>query len=170
MSLLRGEASGVELVCDGDQRFSGEYLIVNLSDELGFLRLDGIPPIRAFDIAERDRTVHLAGLGVVPHTAPDVLGHVLGVELIDVHHRAEGEAAGCGVPKLLLGIERPDAEQVQLCFVLKSLQHVPGDTVALVGDDDTELLLLRVPHHLLELRPLVRSAGEGLVRIHPDHL
>ena len=129
VALLCFQAAAVQLVRNVDEGHAIEHHGVDLPHQVGLFRLDGILPVLALHIAQRQRSVHLAGLGVVPHTAPDVLGHILGVELIHIHHGAEGEAPGRGGPELLFGIERLYAEHIQLRLILEGLQHVPGDAV-----------------------------------------
>ena len=47
---------------------------------------------------------HHAIRGVVIQAALDVLGHVLGIELVDIHHRPQRKATCGGVAKFLFGI------------------------------------------------------------------
>ena len=102
----------------------------DLPDNRSLRLVDGIVQRFVRFIAVRQMAVrHHAVCGVVVQTALDVLGHVLGIKLIDIHHRAGGEAPGRSVVEILLHIENADAQLLKPCFVDKCLQHIAAYTV-----------------------------------------
>ena len=67
--------------------------------------------------------------GIIIQAAFDVFGHVFGVKLIDIHHRAGSKAACCGVVEVFFDVENADTKLLQFGFVDQSLQHVAPHTV-----------------------------------------
>ena len=165
---LRVDTALVERAGNLSNRHVFQNTVEYLTDNGCFIRRDGIFALLAFDVAEREHTVHLAFVGVVHHATLDVLAHVLGIELIHVHHCPQRKAACGGVAKFLFGVQRLDSEQIKPGLILQSVQHIAGNTVALVGNDDLKLPLLCVPHHALEIRAPIGAARHGLIRIDSD--
>lgn len=80
-------------------------------------------------IAERQSTIDLAISGVVCHTTANVLGHVLGIKLVDVHHGTQSEpACGC-VAEFLFCVEGADPIGFQPVLVAERIEHITCDTV-----------------------------------------
>ena len=165
---LRADTALVERAGNLSNRHVFQNTVEYLTDNGCFIRRDGIFALLAFDVAEREHTVHLAFVGVVHHATLDVLAHVLGIELIHVHHCPQRKAACGGVAEFLFGVQRLDSEQIKPGLILQSVQHIAGNTVALVGNDDLKLPLLCVPHHALEIRAPIGAARHGLIRIDSD--
>lgn len=114
-------------------------------------------------------TMHFLALSI--HHAPhDVLSHVLGIEVVDVHHIAEGKAAGGGVDEILLGVEATDAYIPEPGIVYHSVQHISAHAVRLSGYDILEFALCGIPHHALEIGTSVCLAGYGFIRIYPHNM
>ena len=111
---------------------------------------------------------HHAICGVVVQTALDVLGHVLGIELVDIHHRAGSEASGRSIVEILLHIENTDTQLLKPCFVDKSFQHIAAYTVGLPRKHIAELPFCGIGHHTLKIHPLVCATGNGTVGIGVD--
>ena len=101
--------AAVEIVADVNQQIPRIEPLEDLPYYLSLFRLDLIAPISAPLVPIREGAVDHALLGVVHHAPHNVLGHVLGVELVDVHHIAEGKAASGGVVEVLLGVETADS-------------------------------------------------------------
>ena len=108
---------------------------------------------------------HHAIRGVVIQAALDVLGHVLGIELVDIHHRTGGEASSRSIVEILLHIENANAQILKPSFVDQSLQHIAPHAVRLPRDYIAELPFCGVSHHALEVTALVGAAGNGAVGI-----
>ena len=159
------DAAVVEIGHDLRDRPPVEDPVEDLPDDGCGRFVDRIPAILSPLQAERRHAVDHALLRIVHQAAPDVLGHVFTVELVDVHHVPESEPAGCRVVEVLLGVEALDTVLGQLGHVGHGLGHVPADPVALPRDDVVELLLLGVLHQTLEGRSVIRPAGDGSVLV-----
>lgn len=92
-------------------------------------------------------------------------GHVLGIELVDIHHRAGGEASSRSIVEILLHIENANAQILKPSFVDQSLQHIAPHAVRLPRDYIAELPFCSVSHHALEVTALVGAARNGAVGI-----
>ena len=101
---LRPYSALVERTRDLCKRNVFKNAVINLSDNSSFISGDGILPILALNIAEREHSVHLALCSIIHHPALDVLAHVFGIELVDIHHRPQRKATCGGVAKFLFGI------------------------------------------------------------------
>lgn len=119
----------VEVIADVNQQIPRIEPLEDLPDYLSLFRLDLIPPIIAPPVPIREGPVDHALLGIVHHAPHDILGHVLGVELVDVHHIAEGKAAGGGVVEILLGVEAADTHVSEPGVVHHSVQHIAPHAV-----------------------------------------
>ena len=123
-------APGIQICSDVNERLPAGHPAEDLPDDLILRGIEGVPHILALLVAEGEAAVCDFALGrVVVKPALDVLGHVLGIELVDVHHGAEGEAAGRGVIEVLLGVKHPDSKVVQLSLVHHGLKHIAAHAV-----------------------------------------
>ena len=160
----RPDPPGVEVICNVDERLPAGYPAEDLPHDVILGRVQRIAHILPLLVAVGQVPVgDLAVLGVVPQAASDILGHVLAVELVDVHHGAEGKAPRRRVVEVLLRVEDADAKLLEPRFIDHGLEHIPAHAVGLPGDDILKFPLLRVLHHLLEVWPPVSLAGDGPV-------
>ncbi len=110
LSQLCANPPGIEIVRYDRIHFAAVYPMEYLADDGRGIFVDGILPVAALLVPEWQRGNHLALHRTVQQSTPDVLCHVLGVELVDVHHRAQGESAGSVVAELLLGVHDANTE------------------------------------------------------------
>ena len=160
----------VQIVGDAGFQFSAGNAPKNLLHDRRSLLVDFVATVSAAPVAKRQRPVHLALAGVVHQSAHDVLRHVLRIELVDVHHRAQGKPSGCVIPEFFLAIDHVHAVLRQLIFVGQRVEHIAADAIRLVRQHDLKFVLLRRAHHLLELRPPIRPTGHGAICVDPDDL
>ena len=106
------------------------------------------------------------GLGQLMHIVPDALGDGLPLQLREhrrnVHH---GAAHGGGCVELLPDGDEVNVPVAQVLDKLGKVADVAADTVEAVDHDGGKFNLLRVLHHLLELRALQIAAGKALVLV-----
>lgn len=119
-------------------------------------------------VAERQAAVGQALCSIVHQAARDVLSHVLRIELIDIHHVPQGEAARSGIVKIFLGVDGTDAVIAQPFLIRHGLQHIPTHAVGLPCKNYIELPQIGIFHHALEVRAAVRFAADGAVFVHID--
>ncbi len=168
-SVARADAACVQVGGDGGKCFAAQVTAVDLAHDGGGRLVDGVESVDIL-IPERQTAVDPAIGSIVGHAAADILCHVFGIELVHVHHRAQGKAACGSVAEFLLRIHGADAVGVQLAFVAQGVEHVAGDAVRLVGDDHLKFPLFRVAHHTLKGGALIGAAADGLVRVHFDDI
>ena len=126
----RPDAPGIEIVGNVNERFPTGHAAKNLTDNIILGRIQLIPQVLPFFIAEGQAAIgELAVLGVVPQTTPNILGHVLAVKLVDVHHGAEGKPARSRIVKIFLRVENADAQLLEPRFVYHGLEHIPAHAV-----------------------------------------
>ena len=106
------------------------------------------------------------GLGQLMHIVPDALGDGLPLQLGEhgrnVHH---GAAHGRGRVELLADGDEVDVPVTQVLNELGKVADVAADAVEAVDHDGGKGDLLRVLHHLLELRALQIAAGKALILV-----
>ena len=158
-------AAPVQIVCQIGVGPAFQKPVENLPDDCRLVFPDHELPVGACSITKGRPGVDHGFAGIVHQPAPDVLGHVLRIELIDVHHRPEREPAGSGVTEVLLNIQAMDTLLQQRSIVDHGLQHVPTHAVGFPCDDVLEPVLLAVGHHSLEGWPVVRLPGHGCIGI-----
>lgn len=122
--------SGVEIVCNIHKSFAAGHTAKNLADNIILGRIQLIAQVLPLFIAKRQTAIsQLAILGIVPQTAPNVLSHVLAVELVDVHHGAESKPARCRIVKIFLRVEDADAQLLEPDFIHHGIKHIPAHAV-----------------------------------------
>ena len=106
------------------------------------------------------------GLGQLMHIVPDALGDGLPLQLREhrrnVHH---GASHGGRSVELLADGDEVDVPVAQILDELGKVADVAADAVEAVDHDGGKFNLLRVLHHLLELRALQIAAGKALVLV-----
>ena len=106
------------------------------------------------------------GLGQLVHIVPDALGDGLPLQLGEhgrnVHH---GAAHGRGRIELLTDGDEVNVPVAQVLNELGKVADVAADTVEAVDNDGGKFNLLRVLHHLLELRALQIAARKALILV-----
>lgn len=126
----RPDAPDIEIVGNVNERFPAGHAAKNLTDNIILGRIQLVPQILPLFIAKRQAAIgELTVLRVIPQTAPNILGHVLAVKLIDVHHGAEGEPARSRIVKIFLRVENADAQLLEPRFVYHGLEHIPAHAV-----------------------------------------
>ena len=155
----------VQIVGYRCQRFARRNPAVYLTDDLGSGLVDLILSISSAPVPERTATVDLTLLGVVIQSARDILGHVLAVKLIDIHHVPQREPSCCCVAEVFLDVQTADAVIHQLRVVEHGFEHVPTHAVTLPGNHTLELSFTGIAHHLLEFWPAVSLSGDRTIGI-----
>ena len=123
------DAAGVQVVQYIREGFIVRDPAIDLPDDFSFGLVHDDAAVHAAFQAKGQAAVALALAGIIHQAPGDVLGHVLAVELVDVHHAPECKAPGGGIIKIFLGVEDTDAQLVQPGFVHQGLQHIPADPV-----------------------------------------
>ena len=131
----RAEALVVQLPADPGSGEAGAVEVEDIPDDGGFLRLDGVPAIRAAGVAEDPGAVIEALVCVVRHPAGDVFRQLAAVPFRGGLQHTLQEHAGRSFRDGLHGIEHADAEEAELPFIDGAVLPVPAEAVHLPGDD-----------------------------------
>ena len=167
--MLCGNLSGIQIVRDGGIGFTRGDALEYLPDNGGLVLVDLILAISALAVAERDHGDNLALHGCIHQAALDVLGHVLAVELVDVHHGAQGEASSGVVTKFFFRIYHAHAHLRKFILIGERMEHIAGNTVRFIGEHHAELSGLSVSQHLLKLWALVVPSAQRAIGVDFDN-
>lgn len=149
---------------------AGVILLEDPADDRSRVRICLEAAVGADAITIHPGAVGLAGAGVVLHAAADILGQVRRVVLGRAFQHGLEQDPFRAFWDVLLRIEHGDAGGLQAGLVRGGVVSVTGKTVDLPRDHVLEAAALRVADHPLELRTLIRLAGECVIGILSDDL
>lgn len=160
---LRFYPSAVQIAGNVHKHFARSNTSVNLPDDCCCGFINNNLAIFATLVAQRLPAIRHALAGVVHQATAHIFGQVVRVELVDVHHTAQGKTPSGRIVKILLGVEHLYTAIHQAGFIDHGLHHVSTHAVGLPRQDILKLSALGISHHPLKRRTVVGAAADRAV-------
>ena len=142
------------------KRHASSGFAENLPDDLGVRLVNRKAAIRALAVAERDRTgIYFAVLGIEAHPTANILSKRCTIILGRTFQNGFQQDPLGAVRDGFLCIENPDTSFFELIFISGRIVPIAGEAVDLPADHEGPVAVGRILQHLLELGPVIGSAG-----------
>ena len=117
--------------------------------------------IRPLAVPERDRAgIYFTVLGIEAHPTADVLSERCAIILGRTFQNGFQQDTLGAVRDGFLCIENPDTSFFELIFISGRIVPIAGEAVDLPADHEGPVAVGRILQHLLELGPVIGSAGQ----------
>ena len=143
------------------KRHAGSGFAENISDDLSVRLVNRKAAIRALAVAEGDRTgIYFAVFGIEAHPTANVLSKRCTIILGRTFQNGFQQDTLGAVRDGSLCIENPDTSFFELIFISGRIVPIAGEAVDLPADHEGPVAVGRILQHLLELGPVIGSAGQ----------